>query len=153
MNAYDLPMAKAKNKTVETTDSVAAFIDTLPQEQVREDCRVLVKMMQKATGEPPKMWGAAIVGFGNYVVTSMAGREVDWLYCGFSPRKASLSLYLMPGSFEEHAAALKKLGPHSVGKGCLYIKRLSDVDLKVLEQLVGTTASASMRRAGGGGGH
>lgn len=139
-------MAKAKNKTVETTNSVAAFIDAQPQEQVRSDCRVLVELMQKATGEPAKMWGTSIVGFGNYVVTSSAGREADWLYCGFSPRKANLVLYLMPGSFEEHAAALKKLGPHSVGKGCLYIKRLADVDLKVLEQLVRATSRASMLR-------
>ena len=116
--------------------------------QVRKDCRVLVKMMQKATGAPPKLWGASIVGFGNYLHTSPAsGRQVDWFHCGFSPRKANLSLYLMPTAFEQHAAALKQLGPHSVGKGCLYIKRLADVDLQVLEQLVGTLASDSVVRA------
>ena len=94
------------------------------------------------------MWGTSIVGFGNYLHPSPAsGRQVDWFHCGFSPRKANLSLYLMPTAFEQHAAALKQLGPHSVGKGCLYIKRLADVDLKVLEKLVGTLASDRVVRA------
>lgn len=140
-------MKKATIKTSENTSSVDAFIDGQNDEQVREDCRVIIKMMQKATGAPPKMWGASLVGFGNHTVTSPAtGRTVDWFHCGFSPRKANLSLYLMPDSFEKHAALLKKLGKHDLGKGCLYIKRLADVDLNVLEQLIGTLAVKSIER-------
>ncbi len=145
-------MAKATIKTTENTGSVDAFINAQKEEQVRDDCRVIIKMMEKATGEPPKMWGASLVGFGNYLVTSPAtGRQVDWFYCGFSPRKANLSLYLMPDTFEKHAALLDKLGKHSLGKGCLYIKRLADVDVKVLEQLVGTIAKGSLKRGKGAG--
>lgn len=111
---------------------------------------VIIKMMEKATGSPPKMWGASLIGFGNHVVTSPAtGRQVDWFHCGFSPRKANISLYLMPGSFETHQALLDKLGKHSLGKGCLYIKRLADVDVKVLEKLIGTVAGASVKREKG----
>jgi hypothetical protein len=142
-------MAKAKIKTTENAGSVEAFIEAQPQ-QVRDDCRVIMKMMEKATGASAKMWGASLIGFGNYRHTSPAtGRQVDWFHCGFSPRKANISLYLMPGSFETHAHLLEKLGKHSLGKGCLYIKRLADVDVKVLEKLIGTVAGASLRRVKG----
>lgn len=145
-------MAKAKIKTVETAASVDAFINAQKDAEVRSDCRELVRIMRKATGEPPRMWGTSLVGFGNRVFTSPAtGRQVDWFLCGFSPRKQNLSLHLMPDDLDRYAALLNKLGRHGVGRGCLYIKRLADVDMRVLEQLVNTLAGASMERAKEGG--
>lgn len=127
-------MAKAELKTKENDASVETFLDQQPEE-VAADCRAIVKMMQKATGEKPRMWGASIVGFGRYHYKGASGREGEWMLTGFSPRKANLSLYILTG-LDKSAAQLKKLGKHSTGKGCLYIKRLSDVDPKVLEELV-----------------
>jgi hypothetical protein len=93
-------------------------------------------MMKKATGEPPRMWGAAIIGFGNTRYKSAAtGREVDWLRIGFSPRKANLSLYLTI-NIKEHSAMLEQLGKHKTGVGCLYINKLADVDTKVLKSMI-----------------
>lgn len=138
-------MAKAELKTKETTASVDAFIDKQP-EAVAADCRVIAKLMGKATGEEPRMWGPAIVGFGRYHYTGASGREGEWMITGFSPRKANLSLYILSG-LDKETALLAKLGKHTTGKGCLYIKRLSDVDLKVLEQLIekGVKAMAKQR--------
>jgi hypothetical protein len=127
-------MAKAELKTKETTASVEAFIAKQPAD-VAADCRIISKLMKKATGEEPKMWGASIVGFGRYAYEGASGRSGEWMITGFSPRKANLSLYIFVG-FEKEAALMKKLGKHSTGKGCLYIKKLSDVDLKVLEELI-----------------
>ena len=130
-------MAKAaKIKTTETTASVADFISKITDEQKRKDTEVIVGMMEKATREKPKMWGSAIIGFGSMRYKSPAsGREVDWMKMGFSPRKANLSLYLMSG-LDKHAANLKKLGKHKTGVGCLYINRLSDIDLAVLGNMI-----------------
>jgi hypothetical protein len=130
-------MAKpAKIKTTETTANVDDFIRKIPDEQQRKDTQVILEMMEKATREKPKMWGASIIGFGNMrYKSSKTGREVDWLKMGFSPRKANLSLYLMSG-LQNHAGALKKLGKHKTGVGCLYINKLTDVDLKVLEKMI-----------------
>lgn len=129
-------MAKVVIKTQETKASVAAYIDAQKDEQVRDDCRALVKLMSAVTGEKPRMWGSSMIGFGNRVYTSSAtGRQVDWMVCGFSPRKANLSLHLTT-DISKQAALLKKLGKHKTGVGCLYVKKLADVDLKVLEQLV-----------------
>ena len=140
-------MAKAEIKTKENTASVDAFIDAQKDEQVRDDSRALVKLMSAVTGEKPKMWGPSIVGFGNQVYTSPAtGRQVDWMVCGFSPRKANLSLYLMAG-FEKRGELLGKLGKHSTGKGCLYSKLLADVDPKVLKTLVETSVKEVMQLA------
>ncbi len=94
-----------------------------------------MKLMKKITGEEPRMWGASIVGFGRYHYKGASGREGEWMLTGFSPRKANLSLYILTG-LDKSAAQLKKLGKHSTGKGCLYFKRLSDVDAKVLEELI-----------------
>lgn len=127
-------MARTELKTRETKDSVDAFINALP-EMVAEDCRTLVQLMRKATGEKPRMWGASMVGFGRYHYKGASGREGEWLITGFSPRKANLSIYIIMG-FEKHAALMKKLGKHSTGKGCLYIKRLADVDIRLLEELI-----------------
>ncbi len=138
-------MAKAELKTKVNTASVDAFIDKQP-EPVAADCRTIIKLMKKATGEEPEMWGAAIVGFGRYVYKGASGRSGEWMVTGFSPRKTNLSIYIIMG-FEKEAALMKKLGKHSTGKGCVYIKQLSDVDLKVLEELIvkGVKAMAKTR--------
>ena len=129
-------MAKVEIKTKENDASVEAFLDSVDDEQQREDSYKVLEMMKSMTGDEPKMWGASIVGFGNLVYTSPAtGREVDWLKIGFSPRKGNLSLYVLNGSPKQEDL-LAKLGKHKTGKGCLYIKRLSDVDEKVLEKLI-----------------
>ena len=127
-------MAKAELKTKETTASVDAFIDKQP-EAVAANCRTLITLMQNATGEEPKMWGASMVGFGRYHYKGKSGREGEWMVTGFRPRKTALSLYILMGS-EKEAALMKKLGKHTTGVGCLYIKQLSDVDPKVLESLI-----------------
>lgn len=137
-------MAEKKSKLVEiktkpTAASVEEFINSVPDEQKRRDSFVLLEMMKKATGEEPKMWGASLIGFGNRRYKSPAtGREVDWLLIGFSPRKANLSLYLTM-DIKAHAAALSKLGKHKTGVGCLYINKLSDIDMNVLKELIDTS--------------
>jgi len=127
-------MAKVELKTKENDASVEAFL-AKQGDDVAADCRTIVKMMMKATGEEPRMWGASIVGFGKYAYKGASGREGEWMVTGFSPRKANLSLYILSG-LDGSGTMLSKLGKHTTGKGCLYIKRLSDVDLKVLEQLI-----------------
>lgn len=131
-------MAKTELKTKETAASVDAFIATLKDETTRDDCRSIIQLMSAATGEPPKMWGAAIVGFGTMKLKYPSGRELDWMVIGFSPRKGNLSLY----GLQMKEAHLSKLGKHSTGKGCLYIKRLEDVDLKVLKAMIGDATKA-----------
>lgn len=126
----------AEIKTKENSASVEDFINSVPDEQKRKDSYVLLEIMQKATGEKPKMWGASLIGFGNVRYKSPAtGREVDWLRIGFSPRKANLSLYLTM-NVKEHAEALEKLGKHKTGVGCLYINKLEDIDIKVLKKMI-----------------
>jgi len=127
-------MAKAELKTKETAASVDAFVAKQPPD-IAADCRTIMGLMKKATGEDPKMWGASIVGYGRYAYRYETGREGEWMITGFSPRKANLTLYIMMG-FEEEAALMRKLGKHTTGKSCLYIKKLADVDLKVLETLI-----------------
>lgn len=123
-------------KTKATTNSVESFLSTLSDEQKRKDCEVIITMMQKASGAPPVMWGPAIIGFGNRIYTSpKTGRSVDWMKIGFSPRKANISLYLTI-DIKKHASTLEKLGKHKTGVGCLYINKLSDVDVKVLDGLI-----------------
>lgn len=115
-------------------------MNTVADEQKQKDCHVLLKLMQKATKDKPKMWGSSIVGFGNLRIKSpTSGREVEWFKIGFSPRKANLTLYLGL-NVKTHAEALKKLGKHKTGVGCLYINKLADVDVKVLEEMINTTA-------------
>ena len=124
-------------KTKATSASVADFINSIQEEQKRKDSLVLLEMMQKASGEEPKMWGNALIGFGQVRLKSpKSGREVDWLRIGFSPRKANLSLYLSGDIHQQHAAALQKLGKHKTGVGCLYINMLTDVDLNVLQEMI-----------------
>jgi len=125
----------AENKTKPTNFSEATFIDTLTDQARRADAKALVKMMQSAAGEKPKMWGASIIGFGSHHYRYESGREGDMPVVAFSPRKAATVLYGMTG-FSEAASLLAKLGRHTTGKGCLYIKNLADVDQCVLEALV-----------------
>lgn len=130
-------MAKAEIKTKETDASVEEFLNTVDDEQKRADAFKIVEMMTRITGDVPKMWGASIVGFGNMVYRSPAtGREVDWLKIGFAPRKANLTLYVLMHQSPDQAKLLDQLGKHTTGKGCLYIKRLSDVDEGVLKKVI-----------------
>ena len=120
-------MAKStERKTKVSTASVEDFIDAQPSEQVRDDCRTLVALMEKATGASAEMWGSSIVGFGRYQWRSASGKPIEWMMTAFSPRKANLTLYLWP-KFDGKGELLAKLGKHSTGKGCLYFKRLSDI--------------------------
>jgi hypothetical protein len=130
----------AQIKTKETSASVEDFINSVKDEIKRKDSFVILKMMQKASKEKPKMWGSSIIGYGNKIYKSPAtGREVEWFKIGFSPRKANLTLYISM-NIKQHSAELKKLGKHKTGVGCLYINKLDDVDLKVLEKLINTAA-------------
>lgn len=137
---------KIKSKLVEiktkpTSASVEKFLNTVKDEQKRKDCFVLLEMMKEATGEEPVLWSSSMIGFGKKRYKSPAtGREVDWLRIGFSPRKANLSLYLSAG-IKEHAAALKKLGKHKTGVGCLYINKLEEIDLKILKGIIDASLS------------
>jgi hypothetical protein len=133
----------ADNKTKPTKLSVAAFIDALTDRNRRADAEALVKLLQRAAGEKPKMWGASIIGFGSYHYTYDSGREGDMPLIAFSPRKAAIVLYSMTASSDSEAL-LAKLGKHSRGKGCLYIKKIADVDQQVLEALA-VKALAAMR--------
>lgn len=129
-------MAKAELKTKKTVASVPAFLKTLPDVQVQKDCRLLIKMMKDAVGAPAKMWGPAIIGFGDVQLKYASGRELDWFAMGFSPRKGTLSLYLQCGQDATMKKHLKALGKHKLSGSCLHIKKLADVDLKVLDAMV-----------------
>jgi hypothetical protein len=135
----------ADNQTRPTQRSVGAFIDAIADETRRADARVLVKLMQVATAEKPKMWGPSIIGFGSYHYRYESGREGDMPLVGFSPRKAATVLYGVTG-LAGSEPLLAKLGKHTTGKGCLYIKNLADVDQKVLETLVVKSVAATRAR-------
>jgi hypothetical protein len=130
-------MAKIELKTKENEACVEDFLNTIDDEIVRNDCNVISEMMSKATNAAAKMWGASIVGFGSYHYKSDSGREGDWMIIGFSPRKANISLYGLSLGDD----LLAKLGKHKTGKGCLYIKKLSDVDSDILDDLIKKSAS------------
>ena len=126
----------AELKTKQNNASVADFIESVQDEQKRRDSTIIMKLMEKATGEAPKMWGSSMIGFGNVRYKSPAtGREVDWFKIGFAPRKANFSLHLV-ADVKENAEMLSRLGKYKTGAGCLYINKLADVDLAVLEQLL-----------------
>lgn len=125
----------AENKTKPTSVSVDSFIDQLADEAKRADAKALVKLMRELTGEPPKMWGPSIIGFGTYHYKYDSGREGDMPVAGFSPRKAAIVIYIMTGASGSEAL-LTKLGKHTIGKSCLYIKKLADVDQEVLKTLI-----------------
>jgi hypothetical protein len=129
-------MAKTTvNKTQATAQSVSAFLDAIPDETKRKDAKTVAKMMKAITGEAPKMWGPSIVGFGKYHYKYDSGHEGDMCVTGFSPRAAALTLYIVPG-FLASEPVMKRLGKFKTGKSCLYIKKLSDIDMKALEELV-----------------
>ena len=122
-------------KTKLNDNDVHAFIQSVENEERRKDSEKLVQIFAEVTGEEPKMWGTSIVGFGSYHYKYASGKEADWMATGFSPRQQNMSLYLMNG-FDDYEEELSKLGPHKTAKSCLYIKRLSDVDEKVLRNLI-----------------
>lgn len=139
-------MAKP-NKTQPTDAAVADFIAALPDAVRRDDCNALIDTMRRASGKPPRMWGPAIVGFGNYHYRYESGRSGEMPQVAFSPRKGDLTLYLMPGFEQQQAQALlARLGKHKVGKSCLYIKRLADVDRGVLDELIDGSLAAMAAR-------
>ena len=136
----------AENKTKPTKLSVAAFIDTLTDPARRADAKALVKLMQSAAGETPKMWGTSIIGFGSYHYKYESGREGDMPLIGFSPRKAANVLYGLHASSDSEAL-LAKLGKHTTGKGCVYIKKLADVDQQVLGAMAAKSVAAMRARS------
>jgi hypothetical protein len=129
----------AELKTKVNDASVDRFLQSVKDERVRKDCYKILDIMQKTTKAEPKMWGTSIIGFGSYHYKGKSGREGDWMLTGFSPRKQNLTLYIMPG-FDEYEKLMKKLGKYTTGKSCLYIKKLEDVDTKVLKELVAKSA-------------
>jgi len=141
-------MAEANNKTKAHDGDVLAFLAQVEPVRRREDAHVVLDMMQKITGEPPKMWGPTMVGFGEYRFQYESGREGDWFLTGFAPRKANLVLYIM-GGFLGQQDLMAKLGKHKTGKACLYINKLDDVDLKVLRQLIKKSAAHVKRTQSG----
>lgn len=131
-------VVKAKLKTVATAASVPDFLRGIADAEQRADAIALERIFATVTKKPARMWGSAIVGYGDYSYVGKSGRAGDWFLCGFSPRKGTLTLYAL-GSFARDAALLATLGTHKIGGGCLYIKRLADVDPRVLQTLVKTT--------------
>lgn len=123
------------NKTFETDADVAAFVAAVADERQRADAAILIDMMARLSGHPPKLWGPSIIGFGSYHYRYDSGREGDSLRIGFSPRKGQTVVYMMDG-YQDHGALLARLGKHKLGKSCLYIKRLSEIDQQVLEAMI-----------------
>jgi len=129
-------MPKPEMKTQKTTASVIDFLNkTVTDSERRKDCETVIEIMRGVTGKEPMMWGSAIVGFDEYEYTRRDGSNHKMAAVGFSPRKAALTIYIMPG-YADYGDMLKNLGPHKMGKGCLYIKRLKDVDIQVLKKLI-----------------
>ena len=128
-------MTAANNKTIETEASVSDFMDTIENEQKRDDTNYIIKMMEKATGDKPKMWGASIIGFGTYHYKYASGREGDFLRIGLSPRKQNIALYLICGVKREKEI-LDRIGKYKHGKSCFYINKLADVKEDVLAELI-----------------
>ncbi len=128
----------AELKTKERKASVEKFLNSVKDDQKREDSFKILKIMKKITKVEPKMWGKSIIGFGNYHYKYASGREGDWFITGFSPRKQSITLYIM-AEINKYKDLLSKLGKHKTGIGCLYINKLDDVDMKMLKELISTS--------------
>lgn len=126
-------MAELKTKRNEA--DVEAYLNSVESEKKRQDSFAILELMKKVTGEAPEMWGDSIVGFGSYHYKSASGREGDWFVTGFAPRKQNLTLYIMPG-FERYDELMQSLGKYKTGKSCLYVNKLEDIDLEILEELV-----------------
>lgn len=135
----------AENKTQPTTASVAAFLDAIEPETRRGDAKTIAALMARLSGEPPIMWGSTIVGFGRYRYASPSGRTGAYFRIGFSPRKSALVLYLIDG-FEAHGERLARLGKHSTSVCCLNLKKLADIDLAVLEELIAASLAEMDQR-------
>ncbi len=127
-------------KTKRNDGDVRAYLDSVKNKRRREDALILLDMMGEITGERPEMWGGSIVGFGSYHYVYDSGREGDWFLTGFAPRAQSLTLYIMPG-FAQYDDLLARLGKHKIGRSCLYINKLADVDMDVLSELIAESAS------------
>ncbi len=125
----------AELKTKPTRQSVKDFVDAIKDEQRKKDCRTVSRIMKRITKANPKMWGPGLVGFGSHPYKYASGREGDWFVVGFAPRKQNLTLYIRSG-FKKYSALLKELGKHKIGVSCLYVKRLDDVDMDVLTELI-----------------
>jgi hypothetical protein len=125
----------AELKTKKNDDSIENFINSVEDERKRQDCWTILEIMQRLTGLAPAMWGSSIVGFGDYHYKGASGREGDWFMIGFSPRKQALTLYFLLG-FTDMPELMSALGKYKTGVGCLYIKRLEDIDLGTLEKLI-----------------
>lgn len=136
-----------ENKTKPTDANVSAFLGAIEDERRREDSQTLLALMGRVTGKPAVMWGTSIVGFDTYHYRYESGREGDWAVTGFSPRKGDISVYLVAASADQ-ADLLARLGRHKMGKACLYIRRLSDIDLAVLEQLIAASVAEVKQRYG-----
>ena len=137
----------AELKTKENDASVAKFIDAVEDPIRRKECKQIIALMKKHTKAQPKMWGDSIVGFGKTKLKYSTGRELEWLIIGFSPRKAALTLYVL--TQKESPEMMKKLGKHKTGRGCLYIKSLEDIDMKVLDKLIAQNVKVIKARAAG----
>ncbi len=128
-------LAMAELKTKPTKQSVTAFIKTVEPERRRADAKVLMQIMRRVTGNRPVMWGTSIIGYGKYHYVNESGREGDWMVTGFSPRKSAMTVYLMTG-FSKKQKLLARLGKHRTSVSCLYINKLEDIDLNVLEEMI-----------------
>lgn len=122
-------------KTKKNDSDVRAFLESVENERRKQDSFAILDIMEDITGKTPKMWGGSIIGFGSYHYTYDSGREGDWFVTGFSPRKQNLSLYIM-GGFDAYDDLLSRLGKHKIGKSCLYVNKLADVDMDVLKSLI-----------------
>lgn len=140
-------MAANRNKTRPTGAGVDTFLDAVENERRREDARTVKAMMERITGWEPRMWGPSIVGFGEYHYRYESGREGDFLITGFSPRKKALTIYIMPG-FARYDALMARLGKFKTGRSCLYINKLDDVDLSVLEKLIASSVQYMVGKYG-----
>lgn len=137
----------AELKTRPTKASVTAFVNSIDDPGKRADVKKVAAMMRRATGARARMWGPSIVGYGTYTYTNSSNKECEFMLTGYSPRKQALSVYIMPG-FSGFKSLMKKLGKHSTGKSCLYIKRLDDVDEKVLEELIDRSVQLMKKKHG-----
>lgn len=134
------------NKTQPTAASVVDFLNSVEKEQKRKDSFEILQMMEELTGEKPVLWGDSIIGFGQFRYKTKSGCEDNWFTCGFSPRKASISLYLMGCDIKQRPDLLNRLGKHKTGVGCLYINKLSDVDKEVLKEIIKETIAIDKKK-------
>ena len=137
-------------KTQKNAASVQDFLNSVADEQNRQDSFAILEILREVTGEEPAMWGSSMVGFGSYHYTYASGREGDWFATGFSPRKQNLTVYIMSG-FERYASLMAKLGKYKTGESCLYFKRLSDIDVPTLRKLVKQSFEDMAKRTGTSG--